>query len=220
MNTLLAIKRTGMVFLLAGLLCYCRNSADKKEQTKSASSTAGAEKGKDKDKSNAAAPAGTSKTTKWKADVPNSHIGFSVKGPFGTVHGSLSGMKSDLRFDEKDLDGSFLQASVETKTISTGISLRNKDLQKEKYLDADNHPIISFRSEKIEREGKNYKAIGDLTLKGVTKRVEIPFSFLEKGNGGVFKGNFSIQRADYNIGKAGGSIGNTVNVELEVPVTK
>ena len=98
--------------------------------------------------------------------------------------------------------------------------MRNRDLQKEKYLNAEKYPSFNFRSEKIQKSGTGYKAIGSLTIKGVTKPVEIPFSFSEKGNAGVFKGSFTILRQDYGIGSAGGSIGSKVSIDLEIPVTK
>ena len=156
---------------------------------------------------------------KWNANAAAAQIKFKVDGPFGTVNGSLSGLKSTILFDENNLAASSIHAGVEAKSINTGIGLRNRDLQKEKYLDADNHPVMSFKSSKIEKSGKGYKAIGDLTIKGITKHAEIPFSFSGKGNTGIFKGNFTIQREDYGIGKAGGSIGSTVSIDLEVPVT-
>jgi len=158
--------------------------------------------------------------TRWHADASKSQITFSVKGLFGTVHGSLSGLKSSILFDENNLATSSITASVDPKTIKTGIKLRNIDLQKEKFLNSDNFPLIRFHSEKIQKNGNGYIAIGDLTIKGTTRRIKIPFSFSEKGNSGVFKGNFDIQRQDFKVGKTGGSVGNTISINLEVPVTK
>jgi len=158
--------------------------------------------------------------TRWNTDAAKAQITFVVKGPFGKVHGKLSGLTSIIRFDENNPAASSIQARVDPKTISTGIKLRNRDLQKEKYLDTDNHPLVSFHSEKIQKHGAGYTAIGNLTLKGITKRVEIPFNFIEKGNSGVFKGSFTIQRQNFGVGKKGGSIGNDVVITLEVPATK
>ena len=158
--------------------------------------------------------------TKWEANAASSKVDFSVKGPFGTVNGNLSGLKSTILFDKENLAASSIHASTNTGSISTGINLRNKDLQKEKYLDAKNHPTISFKSDKIERSGSGYKAVGELTIKGVSKPQVIPFSFSEKGNEGVFEGTFTIQREDFDVGKQGGSIGNDITVHLNVPVTK
>ena len=98
--------------------------------------------------------------------------------------------------------------------------MRNNHLQKEEYFNSDKYPSISFQSDKIQKNGTGYKAIGNLTIKGVTKPVEIPFSFSAKGNAGVFKGSFTILRADYGVGSSGGSIGKTITIDLEVPVTK
>ena len=157
---------------------------------------------------------------KWTADAAAAQIKFSVKGPFGTVHGSLSGLKSTILFDGDDLAASSIKASVDPRTISTGIKLRNKDLQKEKYLNSEHYPSLGFQSNKIQKNGNGYKAIGGLTIKGVTKEIEIPFSFSQKGNAGIFKGSCSIQRSDYGVGGAGGSIGSTISIDLEVPVTR
>jgi len=213
-----AIKKLSFFFILFFIIS-CNDSIEKKSTTKN--DEVSTETKKDtvpkKDKPN---PPEKKAVKKWNADASAAQIKFRVKGPFGTVHGNLSGLKSTILFDKDNLAASSIRASTDPKSISTGIKLRNRDLQKEKYLNSDNYPSISFYSDKIEKSGTGYKAIGDLTLKGVTRRVEIPFSFSEKGNAGVFKGSFAIQRQDYGIGKPGGSIGSTITIDLEVPVTR
>jgi len=173
-----------------------------------------------KEKKDISTPAEKKNIQKWNVDAAAAQIKFKVEGPFGTVDGSLGGLKSTIYFDKDTLASSSIRASTEAKSISTGIKLRNNDLQKEKYFNSDKYPLLSFQSDKIQKSGTGYQAIGDLTIKGVTKKIEIPFSFSEKGNTGVFKGSFSIQRQDYGIGTQGGFIGNTVSIVLEVPVTK
>ena len=157
----------------------------------------------------------------WNADAASAKISFSVKGPFGRVHGNFSGLKTTIQFSEKDLASSSLSATIEAKTVSTGISLRNSDLRnKEEWLNTEKYPVISFKSKKIEKTSSGYKVSGDLTIKGTTKPVEIPFTFVPSGNTGVFKGQFTINREDYKIGKTGGSVGNPISISLEVPVKK
>ena len=158
---------------------------------------------------------------KWKADTAKSQVNFTVKGPFGTVHGKFSGLKADLNFNPKDLSGSTVSASIDAKTVSTGIGLRNRDLRKkEEWLNTDKYPLISFKSTKIEKKGNGYVAIGDLKLKDKTKQVEIPFTFTGKGNTGSFKGTFVIKREDFGVGKPGGTVGNEITINLLVPVKK
>lgn len=205
------MKRSISIFVLLFAIISCNNPSDKKEPKNIASNEA-VEIKKD-------IPA-KADVTKWKADVANAKINFSVKGPFGTVDGDLKGLKSTIIFDENDLGSSFIQASVDAETINTDNNLRDKDIKKTKYLNTAEHSLISFRSEKIEKKGNGYTAIGELTLKGNKKQVSIPFDFIPKENGGTFKGSFAINRNDFNIGKEGGSVGKTITINLEVPVTK
>jgi len=158
--------------------------------------------------------------TRWTADAANAQINFVVGGPFGKVHGRLGGLKSLIQFDQDNLSASSFTASVNPKSIRTGIGLRNHDLQKEKFFDSNKYPLISFQSEKIQKTGTAYNAIGSLTIKGVTRPVQIPFTFTEKGNSGLFKGSFTIHREDFGVGNKGGSVGNDVDITLEVPVSK
>ncbi|MEP7373049.1 MAG: YceI family protein [Chitinophagaceae bacterium] len=210
MKTTTAIKRLSLLSFILLLFISCSDAAEKKSPAKAKESA----KKEKKD------PAEKAAVQKWNVNATEAQIKFSVKGPFGTVDGSLGDLKSTILFDKDNLAASSIRASTDPKSISTGIKLRNKDLQKEKYFNSDKHTLLSFQSDKIQKSGAGYIAIGNLTIKGVSKKVEIPFSFTEKGNTGIFKGNFSIQRQDYGIGKEGGSIGNTVSIDLEVPVTK
>jgi polyisoprenoid-binding protein YceI len=155
----------------------------------------------------------------WKADTTNAKINFSVHGPFGTVHGSFTDLKTTIIFNEKSLSGSSIIASISAKTVSTGISLRNSDLRnKEQWLNTEKYPRITFKSKKIEKTDKGYKASGEMTIKSITKPVEIPFTFTGMDATGIFKGQFTIKREDYNIGKPGGSVGDIITITLLIPV--
>ena len=165
--------------------------------------------------------AGLSLSGNWNVDKANAKVNFSVKGLFGTVHGSFTGLEAIIKFDEKDLPGSSISASVDAKTVSTGISLRNSDLRnEEKWLNTDKYPRINFRSKKIERTANGYSVAGDLTIKNITKPAEISFTFTNKGTTGLFTGQFIVKRADYNLGNPGGSVGNIITINLIVPVSK
>jgi polyisoprenoid-binding protein YceI len=158
----------------------------------------------------------------WKADPSKAKVEFSIKGPLGTVHGDFTGLKATIQFDPKNPAAGSISASIDPKTVSTGIGLRNHHLRsEEQYLNTDKYPLISFHSKKIEKTGSGYTASGDLTLKGVSKPVQIPFSFSPSGNSGVFKGQFVIKRGDFNIGgKPGGSVGDDITISVEVPVSQ
>jgi polyisoprenoid-binding protein YceI len=210
MKTTTAIKKLSLLYFALFFFVSCSDAAEKISSAKTDDPGSKAKKN----------TAAKKDVPKWNVNAATAQIKFSVKGPFGTVDGSLGDLKATILFDKDNLAASSIRASTDPKSISTGIKLRNKDLQKEKYLDSDKYPLLSFQSDQIQKSGTGYKAIGNLSIKGISKKVEIPFSFSEKGNAGVFKGSFSIQRQDYGIGKQGGSIGSTVTINLDVPVTK
>ena len=176
----MAIKKILLFFFTLLFIVSFRNSEEKKSSAKNDEVITKTKKDPATKKD---IPASHEKDTvkKWNVNASAAQIKFGVKGPFGTVRGNLSGLRSIIQFDKDNLAASSIRAGADPKSISTGIKLRNRDLQKEKYLNSDNYPSINFQSDKIQRSGTGYKAIGDLTIKGVTKRVEIPFSFSEKG---------------------------------------
>jgi polyisoprenoid-binding protein YceI len=155
----------------------------------------------------------------WKPDAANAKVNFSIQGIFGTVHGSFTGLEATIYFDEKNLSGSSISASLDAKTVSTGISLRNSDLRnKEEWFNTDKYPRISFKSTKIEKSADGFKANGNLTIKDVTRPVVIPFTFTSKDSNGLFKGEFKIKREDYQLGTPGGTVGSEATIMLSIPV--
>jgi polyisoprenoid-binding protein YceI len=153
----------------------------------------------------------------WKTDPSKARITFKTSGTFGEINGSFSGLKATIKFDEADLISSSILVYIDPKTIETGISLRNHHLkEEEKYLNSSRFPVASFSSKQILKTAEGFKAIGDMTIKGMTKLVEIPFSFARNTTGGIFKGQFSINALDYKVGPDS----KLVTFVFEIPVTK
>jgi polyisoprenoid-binding protein YceI len=156
----------------------------------------------------------------WTVDSAASKINFSVHGPFGTVHGTLSGLEATVQFSEKDPEGGSMKARIPVKTIQTGNGKRDKDLcNEETWFNVAKYPDITFVSHKFAKTGNGYSVSGDLTIKGVVKPATIPFTFVANGAGGVFKGSFTLNRNDFGLGKSG-MVGDVVTISLEVAVKK
>lgn len=156
----------------------------------------------------------------WNAIPAKTKITFVVDGPFGKVNGSIGGLKATLFFDEKNLTASSIIASVEVRTIETGIALRNRDLlSQEEWFQPEKYPNISFRSTLFQKTATGYKVTGDLTLKASTKPVDIDFTFLRAKAGGMFKGALTINREDYGLGQSK-TVGKDISIAIEVPVKR
>lgn len=150
-----------------------------------------------------------------------SSVTFKIKNAGLTVNGSLGGTLADIRFDPATPAQSSIVASLETATIETGIGLRDKHLRKELYFHSDKYPQITVRSTEIEKTGtQTYLGYFDLTIKGTTKNIQVPFTFAENASGGDFKGAFKINRLDYKVGESSWLMDNEIVVSIQLNVNR
>ena len=117
-----------------------------------------------------------------------------------TVTGHFKGLKGSINFNPKAPQNSSFDATVNVKTISTGIGKRDRDLQEEKYFDARKYPVIHIKSTKVTGSNGKYVLTAQLTIKDVTKTISFPFKATEKNSGYLFQGQFTINRMDYHVG--------------------
>ncbi len=79
-------------------------------------------------------------------------------------------------------------------SIDTGIELKNKHAQSDKWFDAAKYPRITFRSKLVARTDTGFVVNGDLELKGVKKEITIPFGFRQYERQSQFYGKFKVNR--------------------------
>lgn len=145
---------------------------------------------------------------------------YSIQFSNSDVSGIFKKFSGTVRFDEADLASSKFDATIDVASINTGNALMNKHARGEEWFDAAKYPKIKFTSSKIEKSGTGYKVTGQLEIKGVRKEVSFPFTFEKSGNSGIFKAKFNINKNDYNVGKKGDNVGETLQLDISVPVTK
>ncbi len=156
---------------------------------------------------------GLSQTT-WKSTT--GAIVFKIKNAGITVTGRFSGLNTTLVFSPDKLATSSLRGSVEVETIKTGNNKRDEDLKEDKYFDAGKYKTIEVKSVKLYKKGAQYAGMFNVTIKGVTKQVEIPIEFIQNGNEAEFKGDFTINRRDYGVGGKTLTMSDDVNISIDV----
>ena len=150
-------------------------------------------------------------------EVKSSKITFKIKNAGITVDGSFSDLQADINFDPKNLEKSVLKASVGVASINTGIKKRDKDLRMRKYFHEEKYPRIKMASRKIKHlEKDKYQGTFDLTIKGVTKQIEIPFTYTAKDNSGKFTAEFQVNRRDFEVGSKSLILSDEATVFIEV----
>ena len=166
---------------------------------------------------------------KYKIDAVHSSIGFSVKHMLVTnVKGSFADFSGEIMLDTEDMTKSSVNVTIKTASISTNNERRDGHLKSADFFDVEGHADLTFRSSRIEKKGDGYVAYGALTMRGVTKEIELPFTLTgpikigDRSHLGV-EGGLTINRQDYGVsytGKildiGGVAVGNEVKIELNI----
>jgi len=139
-------------------------------------------------------------------------VTFTIKNFGVPTKGEFKGLKGIIKWDAANLANSSFNVSVDVNTINTGIELRDDDLKKETYFNAEKYSTITFVSTAVSASN----VTGNLTIKGVTKEINIPFTATPRNNGYLFEGRFSINRKEFGVGGGSFVLSDHVDIELKV----
>lgn len=115
---------------------------------------------------------------KYALDPSHSSVGFAVKHMVvAKVKGYFDDYTVTILYDDKDITKSSVEVAIKTASIDTKNAKRDEHLRSPDFFDAAKYPEITFKSKRIEKSGEGYVAVGDLTMRGVTKEIQLPFTF-------------------------------------------
>ena len=102
--------------------------------------------------------------------------------------GTFEGLAGSITFDPANLSTALFNVSVDARTVDTDINSRDNHLRKPEYFDVKKYPKLNFESTKITKAAKPeyLYMFCNIGIKGVTKRVEFPFTATVKDNGYFF----------------------------------
>jgi polyisoprenoid-binding protein YceI len=169
----------------------------------------------------------------YNFDPAHGVIGFSVRHlEIALVEGRFKDFKGTVNFDDKDITKSTVEFSAKIDSVDTGVAPRDAHLKTADFFDAAKYPEMTFKSTKVEKKGKNLVLYGDLTIKGVTKPVALPFTIAGAVSdpwGGTrfgIEASTKINRRDFgiNFGNAlangGIDVGNEVAIKLHLEAVR
>jgi polyisoprenoid-binding protein YceI len=176
------------------------------------------------------APAARAET--WTIDTTHSYLTFKVRHFFSNTKGSFDEWGGTIQFDPaKPTEGS-VTVEVKTATIDTKDEKRDEHLRSKDFFDVENHPTMTFESTGVRKTEDGMILVGNFTLLGVTKEIEIPIEIYGAGPdawGGTragFAGEVKINRKDYGmvwnkaLDTGGAILGDDVTVEMEIEAVK
>jgi polyisoprenoid-binding protein YceI len=122
-------------------------------------------------KSKASGESGT-----YSFDKAHSFIGFKVKH-MGLIEvpGYFRDFTGEVIFDSAAISKSSVNFKAMMTSVDTGVTGRDNHLRRADFFEVDKYPEMTFKSTQVKKKGKRWIVTGDLTMKGVTRSVSIPF---------------------------------------------
>jgi len=167
-------------------------------------------------------------------DTTHAELGFRVRHMMVSwTRGKFDKFEGSLQLDEQDPTRSKVSVSVEVASINTNVKDRDDHLRSADFFDVANHPAMTFASTGIELRDGRMLVSGDLTIRGVTKRVTLdadplppavkdPFGNVKTGT----RATAVLKRKEFGLTwnallEAGGlAVGEDVELTLDVEFTK
>ena len=173
--------------------------------------------------------------SKWQVDPYHSKVNFSVghlvisevDGTFKVFSGSISSTKEDF-------EGAKINFEIDATSINTDNEKRDGHLKSEDFFYVEKHPKITFESTSFKKVSKSkYKLKGNLTMRGVTKSVELDVKYggtIANDGYGNTKAGFivsgTVNRIDYGVAwnakteHGGMTVGEEVEIKVKLEFAK
>ena len=135
--------------------------------------------------------------TKWVIDPAHSEIGFKVKHlMIANVRGSFKEFDASIYTTDENFMTAEIDFWLNPASVDTGDEKRDAHLKSVDFFDVENFKEINFVANTYEHVGKNgsYELYGDLTIKGIKKRVKLDVHF-----SGVIKDPWGNEKAVFTI---------------------
>lgn len=134
---------------------------------------------------------------KWAGDPIHSQIQFSVRHMvISKIRGEFEQWEAFAETEGEEMENAAITFQASAASVNTGSEARDKDLRSDKGLfQTDKFPYLNFRSTSFKKiDEENYKLIGDLTIRDVTRPIELAVE-----HGGIITDPYGMRRAGFSV---------------------
>jgi polyisoprenoid-binding protein YceI len=138
----------------------------------------------------------------FQIDPTLSTVKFAVKGSVD-VNGTFNRWDATMTFTSTDPTTGAVEVKIQTASVNTGSGMKDGKLKGKDFFDVEEYPVATFKSTKVTETGPDsFTAIGDFTVRGVSKQETMTFTASGKGSGsGTIHGTMAFDRKDFGMTK-------------------
>ena len=169
----------------------------------------------------------------WNVDYDHSTIGFQVTHMvISNTNGKFTEYTGTVEMDPETEEFKTIAAVIQTKSVFTDHTKRDNHLRSPDFFDAKTFPAMMYKMKRYKKSGDSYIAVGDLTLRGMTKEITLvgTFNGVTKDPWGNLRAGFTaegtLNRKDFGMNfnatldNGGLMVGDEVRLKLEIEVIK
>ena len=161
----------------------------------------------------------------WTVDAAKSKLGFSVLWSNEPFVGVFRSWKAEIDFDPADLAHSHVVTTIDLASEASDSADSDDGLKGALGFAVDKFPTARFETTHITRLADGaYVADAKLTIRGVTKQVNLPFKLAFDGNRVRMTGKASLDRSAFGVGQgewaASTPVAHMVTVSVDLTATK
>jgi polyisoprenoid-binding protein YceI len=142
----------------------------------------------------------------YTIDTSHTHLGFSARHAMvTTVRGSFKTFEGTAHIDTATPANSTVSLTIDAASVDTGNADRDAHLKSGDFFENDAHPQITFTSTSVSFDGETWEITGDLTVRGATRSITIPFEQTGSAKDPFgktrvgFEGATTINRSDWGL---------------------
>lgn len=141
----------------------------------------------------------------YKVDSDHSGVGFTIRHFVSNVSGRFKDFDGVIKYDKANPAASSVSFTVQAKSIDTDNDDRDNHLRSGDFFDTEKFPAWTFTSTSVKAvDADTLEVTGDMTIKGVTKKMTIPVDVLgsvktPRGEKAGFETSFKLDRKEYGI---------------------
>jgi polyisoprenoid-binding protein YceI len=136
----------------------------------------------------------------YQADVDRSELGFSGEAEGNPFEGQFGAFSVSVCLVGDDLTSASIDVRVETGSATVGNRQGDQALMDEELFYVEQFPEARWQSKTIECDGSDYRADGELTLRGISAAQPVYLQWSDTSSGHTLTGYAEILRLDYNVG--------------------
>ena len=165
----------------------------------------------------------------YQIDKAHSEATFQVRHLLSKVRGRFSDFAGTIQFDEAAPERSAVEFTIQTASIDTAESDRDKHLRSGDFFDVETYPTLTFKSTSVTpRGGGHFDVEGILSIRGTSKTITIPVTYLGTARDpwgrerAAFEAELTLNRKDFGLNwnaalETGGFlVGDEVRVSLSI----